>query len=144
MNWRLERRFRIDGRGAVATVLGGDELRVPCRIVNVSRSGMRIALAQPVPETACMQVDWGRNFLVGNVRYVREENGDHIIGLQLLTCSYWSGAANAGVGLIRLGWMVDAGAEALARALRRILISAVGARTRPAQPHENPLDQLAR
>jgi hypothetical protein len=72
---------------AKASVLGGALENLDCRIVNVSRSGMRITLPQPVPIGAQLNVAWGSEFFVGTVCYAAAQHGQHVIGLQMICSS---------------------------------------------------------
>ena len=38
---------------------------------------------------SALKVDWDTHFLVGRVRRVSEEGGEHHVGLELLYCSKW-------------------------------------------------------
>jgi hypothetical protein len=81
---RQERRYRIKGTQGTAAVLGRDE-SAACRIINVSRSGMRIALRKPLPPEAQVNVTWEDKFFVGSIRYSFVEGEEHILGLGLIS-----------------------------------------------------------
>jgi hypothetical protein len=81
---RLERRYRIKETRGAAAVLGREENAV-CRIINVSRSGMRIALREPLPPEAQVNVTWEDKFFVGSIRYSFVEGEEHILGLGLIS-----------------------------------------------------------
>lgn len=85
---RRERRHSLD-RPAFASVLGETGPKKRCRIVNVSRSGMRIAAAQDFgfPAAAQVQVHCDGEFFVGNVCYLLRKGGEQICGLQLVASS---------------------------------------------------------
>jgi hypothetical protein len=81
---RRERRYRIKGTVGAVTVLGR-ETGVPCRIINVSRSGMRIAACEPLPGEVQVNVTWEDKFFVGSIRYSFVEGEEHILGLGLIS-----------------------------------------------------------
>jgi len=81
---------RKGARQAVtATILGHPDVTIPCGIVNFSRSGMGITVGQEIPLGSAVKVDWDSHFLVGRVRRVSQEGGDHQVGLELLYWSKW-------------------------------------------------------
>ncbi len=85
---RREKRHRLD-RPAFASVLGDAGVKTPCRILNVSRSGMRIAAPRDFrfPAAAQVQVQWGSDFFIGNVCYALSKEGEQICGLELVASS---------------------------------------------------------
>ena len=74
-----------------ATVLGHPDIAVPCQILNFSKSGMCISVAEFIPEGKIVKVEWSDNFLVGRTRRAASESGNFQIGLELLYCSQWRG-----------------------------------------------------
>ena len=85
---RRERRYGCLHSAAKVEVLGGDGVRIACRIVGASRNRMRIALPVPLPVGYQVCVEWDDEFFVGTSREVMERDGEHITGLQLLTASF--------------------------------------------------------
>jgi hypothetical protein len=85
---RSEHRYGWKQVPATAVLLGDIGMRMDCRIVDASRSGMRIALPVPMPVGHQVCVEWGSDFFVGTSRHVTEKNGEHITGLQLVTSSF--------------------------------------------------------
>jgi hypothetical protein len=81
---RRERRYRIKGTQGTATILGEEE-SAACRIINVSRSGMRIALRAPLPPESQVNVTWDDKFFVGSIRYSFVQGEEHILGLGLIS-----------------------------------------------------------
>lgn len=81
---RRERRHAAR-RAANASILGSEGPSVNCQIVDVSRSGMRITLSEPVPMGAQVHVTWGSEFLVGTVCYTAVEKEKHVVGLQAIS-----------------------------------------------------------
>ena len=81
---RQERRYRLKGTQGTAAVLGQEESSA-CRIINVSRSGMRIALRDPLPPEAQVNVTWEDKFFVGSIRYSFVQGEEHILGLSLIS-----------------------------------------------------------
>jgi hypothetical protein len=92
MNSRDEHRYDTD-QPVVLTILGNPDVRVLCRVVNVSRSGMRVAVDRQVACGAAIRVEWDKHFLVGKAVHVSRKGGEYFVGLQLLTCSAWKGGA---------------------------------------------------
>ena len=89
---------------AVATVLGREDIPAPCRIVDTSRSGMRIELQTAIPVGSQVQVLWDDHFFVGACRYRLAKSPGYVVGLEMITSSYtrfpretnrvWSSLAN--------------------------------------------------
>ena len=89
MNCRQEPRIEVDQQ-CDAIILGKPDERVTCRVLNVSPSGILIALEQPVGQARKVKLEWGENFLIGDVRYLRSIGPrEYHVGLSLLTCSEW-------------------------------------------------------
>lgn len=124
-----ERGWRFSRPPATARVLG-DEKRAPCRIVNTSRSRMRIALKGPFPVGAQVHVEWDGEFFVGTCCYRLAWGEDYLLGLRLLACSY----RRIPVGLPFLSsgnlWGTACKVE-LMRVLQMFAVSRVGTRLRP-------------
>ncbi|MBZ5578944.1 MAG: PilZ domain-containing protein [Acidobacteriia bacterium] len=87
MDSRREARHRVE-RSGTATVLGDAQSKAPCRIVNASRSGLRIASARSFRQGAQVHVQWGDRFFVGTVCHTVAHGDESFCGLQLLTCNY--------------------------------------------------------
>ena len=66
---RSERRFSFERAFATATIMGEEDRQQPCRILDASRSGMRIGLKTPLPVGVQIHVRWENNFFVGASRY---------------------------------------------------------------------------
>lgn len=81
---RRERRREIN-RSCTACILGEEETRAACRIVDVSRSGMRIASSAQFPTAAQIIVEWGSEFFVGTICYGFPKDGENVFGLQLVS-----------------------------------------------------------
>src|SRR5438874_2401884 len=81
---RQEHRYRMKATRGAATVLGQDE-PAACRIINVSKSGMRIALRDPLPPEAQVNVTWEDRFFVGSIRYSFVKGDEYIFGLALIS-----------------------------------------------------------
>lgn len=79
---RRESRFRSD-RSAFASVLGDLNEPLPCRVVNASRSGLRIASGRDFTKGSQVCVQWGDEFFVGTVLYSSAEKDEHVAGLEL-------------------------------------------------------------
>jgi hypothetical protein len=81
---RTEPRRQVELTGT-ASVLGCEETRTRCRIINVSRSGMRIALDGALPPDAQINVEWGSEFFVGTIRCQQVRGDRHILGLSVVS-----------------------------------------------------------
>ena len=98
MTKRNERRTEFN-KNVTATVLGNPDVTMPCDIVNLSQSGLCIAIDQEVERGTAVKIDWDHNFLLGRVRHVSTGGIDFRVGLELLYCSKWSGLTEAEFGL---------------------------------------------
>ena len=81
---RREARYRTE-RFGTASLMGESNRQVPCRIINASRSGLRIASGREFPKGAQVCVQWGEQFFVGAVLYTCSNKSEHIAGLELLS-----------------------------------------------------------
>jgi hypothetical protein len=85
---RKERRYAVAAVPVTASVLGDGGAAMDCRILDVSRSGMRIAISQPLPQNAQISVAWGNQCFVGTSCYSFVKGDEHILGLRAIasTC----------------------------------------------------------
>ena len=83
-NKRQERRFTVNQRVNV-TILGSSETRIPARIRNLSRSGMRLALAEYLPLGSALKLEWNGHFVLGSVCYCDQQDGSFSAGVQLFS-----------------------------------------------------------
>ena len=81
---RREARYVSDQCG-IASVLGEPGRQAPCRIINASRSGLRIACDRLFPKGTQLCVQWGHEFFVGSVLYTFPDKAQHVAGLELLS-----------------------------------------------------------
>ena len=81
---RRETRYRTD-RSATASVLGDPNRQTPCRVVNASRSGLRIVSNHYFVKGDQVCVQWGEEFFVGTVLYTASNGNAHVAGLELLS-----------------------------------------------------------
>ena len=81
---RRETRYRTE-RSGMASILGDLNRQVPCRIINTSRSGLRITSSREFPKGAQVCVQWGEEFFVGTVVYASAGKTGNIAGLELLS-----------------------------------------------------------
>ena len=81
---RRETRYSAE-QVASASLLGEPGRQVACRIINASRSGLRIASIRQFPRGAQVCVQWGEEFFVGAVLYTSSSKTEHIAGLELLS-----------------------------------------------------------
>src|SRR5579872_4601886 len=65
---RREARYASDWP-ATASVLGDPHRQSPCRVVDVSRSGLRLASPRNFVKGSQVHVQWGSEFFVGCVLY---------------------------------------------------------------------------
>ena len=63
----------------------GEEGRTDCRMLNFSRSGMRIAAGRQFSPGAQLIVEWENGFFVGTVRHGSTSNREYVFGLQLVS-----------------------------------------------------------
>jgi hypothetical protein len=80
------REERVDvSRAGTAMVLGQEETRTSCRVLNVSRSGMRMAAAHDFTVGIQVMVEWENEFFVGSIRYALTKGEEKVYGLRLVT-----------------------------------------------------------
>jgi hypothetical protein len=84
---RREQRVAVE-ETCTASVLGCEESRIACRILDVSRSGMRIALRGSFPGNAQVHVERGGEFFVGAICHSREQDGRQILGLRVVATNW--------------------------------------------------------
>ena len=84
LDTRRETRYAKE-RSASVSMLGEADRQAPCRIVNSSRSGLRIASSRQFPRGSQLCVQWGEEFFVGAVLYTFSNKTEHIAGLELLS-----------------------------------------------------------
>ena len=75
-----------------ATILGHPDVTVPCQILNFSKSGMCISVAESIDAGQIVKVEWSDNFLVGRARHSTTDETGVQVGIELLYCSQWRGA----------------------------------------------------
>ena len=86
---RRETRYDSDWP-AIAAVLGGAPRQSPCRVVNVSRSGLRLVSTRNFTKGEQVHVQWGSEFFVGCVLYTfpGKAEKEYISGLELLSSNH--------------------------------------------------------
>ena len=86
LDTRRESRYASD-LPATVSVLGGAQRQSPCRVINVSRSGMRLASTRDFAKGEQVHVQWGGEFFVGAVLYTfpAKHEKEYISGLELLS-----------------------------------------------------------
>jgi hypothetical protein len=89
LDTRREARYESD-RAATVSVLGDPNRQASCRVVNVSRSGLRIASTRNFAKGTQVNVQWGAEFFVGAVLYTVAGKGEKefISGLELLSSNH--------------------------------------------------------
>jgi hypothetical protein len=87
INSRREARYQSERPASVA-LLGDSSRQSACRIVNVSRSGMRITSTRNFPKGSQVCVQWGDEFFVGAVLYTLPEQGQYVAGLELVSGNF--------------------------------------------------------
>lgn len=80
---RREQRFAVE-ETCTAGVLG-EESRIACRILDISRSGMRIAVNGSFPGNAQVHVERGGDYFVGTICHLQEKDGQQILGLRVVS-----------------------------------------------------------
>ena len=90
---RRERRWPAWPAVTTVSVLGEPGRPTPCRILNASRSGLRITVPRNFPNGIQLHLQRGEEFFIGTVCYSFTQEGEWIAGLQLVTsnCSDNSG-----------------------------------------------------
>ena len=63
--------------------MGVPETQYECRVLNLSRSGLRIVSNHAFPKGSQVCVQWGDEFFVGTVLYAASNNNEHVSGLEL-------------------------------------------------------------
>ena len=81
---RREKRFDISRECTVA-VLGEEETRSSCRVLDISKSGMRIASTSAFADRVQVIVQWDNEFFVGTVCHRNQKDGEYIFGLSLVS-----------------------------------------------------------
>ncbi|HEY1240020.1 MAG TPA: hypothetical protein VGF16_05660 [Bryobacteraceae bacterium] len=81
---RRETRYPAD-RAATAWELGDSKTPSTCRVVNASRSGLRIASNRAFRKASQVCVQWGDEFFVGYVQHISNQGQEYIAGLHLLS-----------------------------------------------------------
>lgn len=87
LDTRREPRFRSD-QAASASVLGESSRHSSCRIVNTSRSGIRIVSAREFVKGSQVCVQWGDEFFVGTALYSFPQKDEYVAGLELVSGNY--------------------------------------------------------
>lgn len=81
---RREKRIDVS-RQCTAAVLGEEETRTRCRVLDISRSGMRIATTGALDACAQVIVEWDNEFFVGAICHRNQKDGEYIFGLSLVS-----------------------------------------------------------
>ena len=81
---RREARYRSERSGTVS-LLDDPGRQVPCRIIDASRSGLRIACSRQFSKGSQICVQWGGQFFVGAVLYTVAGKEEYVAGLELLS-----------------------------------------------------------
>lgn len=80
---RREKRYPI-GESCMVSILGQEESHTTCTLINVSRSGIRIAVDPAFPINAQINVEWGTTYFVGTVCNSEIKEQRRILGLRLV------------------------------------------------------------
>lgn len=83
-NVRREQRFKVN-QPVNLTVLGNSESRFSGRIVDLSKSGMRLLIDSFVPFGSALKIEWHNHLALGSVCYCQEHNQAFAVGLQLFS-----------------------------------------------------------
>src|SRR5690349_2153016 len=81
---RREPRYRSEWSGMVSR-LHDRAGQVPCRIIDASRSGLRIASSRQFSKGSQVCVQWGGEFFVGAILYTVAGKAEFVAGLGLLS-----------------------------------------------------------
>lgn len=87
LNTRREPRYRSD-LPATVSVLGESGRQSSCRIVNTSRSGLRLISTREFARGSQVYVQWGEEFFVGSVLYTFPQKDEIVAGLELVSGNY--------------------------------------------------------
>jgi PilZ domain len=87
---RREKRIDVS-RDCTAAVLGEEETRTRCRVLDISRAGMRIATTGALDACAQVIVEWDHEFFVGAVCHRNQKDGEFIFGLSLVSTNCRNG-----------------------------------------------------
>lgn len=80
------RETRVDvSRECTVAVLGEEETRTGCRVLDISGSGMRIATSRALAACAQVIVEWENEFFVGAICHRNQKDGEYIFGLSLVS-----------------------------------------------------------
>src|SRR5215472_15353961 len=81
---RRETRYRSEWSGMVS-LLHDRAGQVPCRVIDASRSGLRIASSRQFSKGSQVCVQWGGEFFVGAILYTVAGKAEYVAGLELLS-----------------------------------------------------------
>lgn len=84
---RTEDRVEVE-QPCTASILGSEDSKVECHIVNMSRSGMRIVVPGGFPTQGQINVEWADKFFVGAISNSQREGGRQILGLRVVASNY--------------------------------------------------------
>lgn len=87
LDTRGESRFAAD-RQATAALLSDSGRQSTCRVINTSRSGLRIVSSRHFLKDSQVCVQWGSEFFVGTVLYTVPQKDEYVAGLQLVSGNY--------------------------------------------------------
>ena len=85
---RLERRYSFSDRAWMHTVYPLSSNRRSVRLLDISRSGLRIDAVLPELQSASIRVQLRDVFVIGEVRYCREAGEKYHIGVRVETVLY--------------------------------------------------------
>lgn len=84
-NMRQERRFKVDQPVGVTIIGTTPEVRLAGRIEDLSRSGLKLRLEQPVPFGSRLKMEWEDHMVFGSARYCTERRSAYSVGVQLFS-----------------------------------------------------------
>jgi hypothetical protein len=84
---RSESRYALE-QSCTASILGSEDTRAECRIINMSRSGMRIVVPAYFPAQGQINVEWADKFFVGAISNSQREGDRQILGLRVVASNY--------------------------------------------------------
>ncbi len=82
MDQRREPRLDVSGPARV-TILGDARREISGRAVNISRSGLRLILKEPVPAGTLLMVEWEDSEVLGEICYCQEHGEGYAVGLEI-------------------------------------------------------------
>ncbi len=85
---RCEPRYSTEGSCGTISIMGDPGTRALCRILDVSRAGMRLQLSSRFAVGTQVHVQWEDRFFIGDCCYRIQKGDSYILGLKLVASNY--------------------------------------------------------